>query len=494
MGRSGGSGGGGFSGGGFSGGGRSSGGFSGGSHSGGRSGGGSFGGGGWGAPPPPPRRPYRTAPIIIDNSRRYYGGGGNGGGNGNGQNNSGGSGCGTTLIVVLLVLFLFGGIGFFLMGTPSSSIAKSTVAREALPSNAVTETGYYTDADGDWIHNQGELTAGLRKFYQETGVQPYVYILPNGESTSVPDLKSRAEALYPQLFTDEAHFLLVFCDDGRGGYNCGYTVGSQAKTVMDNEAVSILADYLDRYYNDSSVSEEEIFSNAFAKTADRIMTVTRSPVVPVAVCIAAVIVIALLVSESDVALVMAALVGACLGFMPYNKNPAKMFMGDTGSTFLGYILATISIQGLFKYYAIVSFAVPFLILGLPMFDTLFAIIRRLAHGQNPMSPDRGHIHHRLIDMGLNQKQAVAALYVISSILGLSAVVLTSSGAIKAMLFLMALAVAAFLASRVIFRRDIDKAMQAEKAAAEEKTAQTAESADAADKKTEETNEEKKEDA
>ena len=269
MGRSGGSsGGGGFSGGGFSGGGRSSGGFSGGSHSGGRSGGGSFGGGGWGAPPPPPRRPYRTGPIIIDNSRRYYGGGGGG-------NGGGGSGCGTTLIVVLLVLFLFGGIGFFLMGTPSSSIAKSTVAREALPSNAVTETGYYTDADGDWIHDQSKLTAGLRKFYQETGVQPYVYILPNGESTSVSDLKGRAEALYPQLFSDEGHFLLVFCDDGRGDYNCGYTVGSQAKTVMDDEAVSI--------------------SNAFAKTADRIMTVTQSPVVPVAVCIATVIVIALLV-------------------------------------------------------------------------------------------------------------------------------------------------------------------------------------------------------
>ena len=104
------------------------------------------------------------------------------------------------------------------------------------------------------------------------------------------------------------------------------------------------------------------------------------------------LVIALLVSESDVALVMAALVGACLGFMPYNKNPAKMFMGDTGSTFLGYILATISIQGLFKYYAIVSFAVPFLILGLPMFDTLFAIIRRLLKGQSPLKADRGHVH------------------------------------------------------------------------------------------------------
>ncbi|MBO4914214.1 MAG: undecaprenyl/decaprenyl-phosphate alpha-N-acetylglucosaminyl 1-phosphate transferase, partial [Oscillospiraceae bacterium] len=75
------------------------------------------------------------------------------------------------------------------------------------------------------------------------------------------------------------------------------------------------------------------------------------------------LVIALIVSEGQTALIMASLVGACVGFMPFNKNPAKMFMGDTGSTFLGYILATISIQGLFKYYAIISFAVPFLILG-----------------------------------------------------------------------------------------------------------------------------------
>lgn len=168
------------------------------------------------------------------------------------------------------------------------------------------------------------------------------------------------------------------------------------------------------------------------------------------------LVIALLVSEADVAIIMAALVGACLGFMPYNRNPAKMFMGDTGSTFLGYILATISIQGLFKYYAIVSFAVPFLILGLPMFDTIFAIVRRLAHGQNPMAPDRGHIHHRLIDMGLNQKQAVASLYAVSSILGLSAVVLTASGAIKAMLLLMTLMIVAYIASRVIFPKEIEE--------------------------------------
>ena len=151
---------------------------------------------------------------------------------------------------------------------------------------------------------------------------------------------------------------------------------------------------------------------------------------------------------------MAALAGACLGFMPYNKNPAKMFMGDTGSTFLGYILATYSIQGLFKYYAIVSFAVPFLVLGLPIFDTAFAIVRRVARGQSPMTPDRGHIHHRMMDMGLNQKQTVAALYVVSSLLGLSAVVLTTSGELKAMLLLLTLAAVAYVASRVIFPREI----------------------------------------
>ncbi len=160
------------------------------------------------------------------------------------------------------------------------------------------------------------------------------------------------------------------------------------------------------------------------------------------------LVIALTVSEPDVAILMAALAGACIGFLPYNLNPAKIFMGDTGSTFLGFILATVSIQGLFKFYTIISFAVPFLMLGLPIFDTCFAILRRLAKGQSPMSPDRGHIHHRLIDMGFSQKQAVAVLYVISAILGLSAVVLTTSGVVKAMLFLMALCLAGGVAAMV----------------------------------------------
>ena len=96
-----------------------------------------------------------------------------------------------------------------------------------------------------------------------------------------------------------------------------------------------------------------------------------------AISAATVLVIALICSETQVAIVMAALVGACVGFLPYNLNPAKMFMGDTGATFLGFILATMSIQGLFKFYAVISFAVPFLILGLPIFDTAFAMIRQI---------------------------------------------------------------------------------------------------------------------
>ena len=160
--------------------------------------------------------------------------------------------------------------------------------------------------------------------------------------------------------------------------------------------------------------------------------------------------VALLTENMMIAVTMAALAGACVGFMPYNLNPAKIFMGDTGSTFLGYMLATVSIMGLFKFYAVISFAVPFLILGLPIFDTANAIIRRVAAGRSPMSPDRGHVHHKLIDMGFNQKQAVAILYAISATLGLTAVVLTSSGEVKAIILLLAVLVAIIVGACVIY--------------------------------------------
>ncbi len=158
--------------------------------------------------------------------------------------------------------------------------------------------------------------------------------------------------------------------------------------------------------------------------------------------------ISAIVSEFTIVVIMAALAGACIGFLPYNMNPAKIFVGDTGATFLGFILATMSIQGMFKTYAILSFAAPFLVLGLPIFDTVFAICRRLLHGQSPMHADRGHIHHRLIDVGFNQKQTVLILYLISGILGISAVLLTSSGAVRALLFVVTVLVAAIIGVRI----------------------------------------------
>ena len=167
---------------------------------------------------------------------------------------------------------------------------------------------------------------------------------------------------------------------------------------------------------------------------------------------ASLLVIALLVSDSNVAIILAALLGACLGFIPYNLNPAKIFMGDTGATFLGFILACLSVQGLFKFYAIISFAVPFLILGVPIFDICFAILRRLLKGQNPMKADRGHVHHRLIDMGFNQKQSVAIIYMLTGLLGLSAVVLTTSGEIRALVLIGSILLVAFIGFRLIFAK------------------------------------------
>ena len=161
------------------------------------------------------------------------------------------------------------------------------------------------------------------------------------------------------------------------------------------------------------------------------------------------LVIALVVSDGNVALILAALAGACIGFMPYNLNPAELFMGDTGALLLGYVLATMSVVGLFKFFAIISFVVPFIVLGLPIFDTVFAFFRRLLRGQNPMKPDRKHFHHRLIDMGLSQKQAVAILYGISGILGLIAILIITTGEVRAIMVLITLIIVVLMAAFIV---------------------------------------------
>jgi len=140
------------------------------------------------------------------------------------------------------------------------------------------------------------------------------------------------------------------------------------------------------------------------------------------------------------ALVTAALAGSSLGFLPFNFNPAKIFMGETGAAFLGFTLGVISIQGAMKSYTAISIAIPLLVLGLPLFDTLFAIVRRIVSHKSIMQADRGHLHHRLIDMGLSQRQSVLIMYIASASLGLCAIVLAEKGALSAIILLLAVSI------------------------------------------------------
>jgi UDP-GlcNAc:undecaprenyl-phosphate GlcNAc-1-phosphate transferase len=136
------------------------------------------------------------------------------------------------------------------------------------------------------------------------------------------------------------------------------------------------------------------------------------------------LVVSLLVADPVVSIILAALAGACLGFMPYNFNPAIIFMGDVGSQFLGFVLGVSAIMGLFKFQAIITFIVPLLALAVPLADTAFAFVRRILKGQSPFHADKGHFHHRLMATGLSQKQTVAVLYGVSAIMGLVAVLIS----------------------------------------------------------------------
>lgn len=143
-------------------------------------------------------------------------------------------------------------------------------------------------------------------------------------------------------------------------------------------------------------------------------------------------------------ILITALAGALVGFLPFNFAPAKTFIGDTGSNFLGFALAIISILGSAKTYTAAVIVLPLIVLGLPIFDTMMAIIRRIIKGKSlkaVFKADKGHLHHRIVARGFSQKQAVLILYGISAIFGIFAVILTDSGIWKALSFLLIVIVA-----------------------------------------------------
>lgn len=146
-------------------------------------------------------------------------------------------------------------------------------------------------------------------------------------------------------------------------------------------------------------------------------------------------IVALRQGQVDVAMAAMLLVAAIIGFLPYNFHPARTFMGDSGSNFLGFVLACLAIMGTAKGTAVVSLLIPIIILGIPIFDTFFAIVRRISNHKPIFLPDKGHLHHRLMAMGMSHRRSVVIIYGISAFFSGVAVLLTTITSPKASLLL-----------------------------------------------------------
>jgi len=163
------------------------------------------------------------------------------------------------------------------------------------------------------------------------------------------------------------------------------------------------------------------------------------------------------------AVLYVALAGAVMGFLPYNFNPAKIFIGSTGAYFLGFMMSVISIEGATKAYTALTMVVSLIALGLPIFDTAFAIIRRVLNGKPIGQGDRGHIHHRLIDMGISPKFSVTILYVVTGALGLVSILLANKGLLPAIILVVIISVFVVAGARylagIIGDKQIEKTVE-----------------------------------
>jgi len=151
-----------------------------------------------------------------------------------------------------------------------------------------------------------------------------------------------------------------------------------------------------------------------------------------AVCAAFFVVMASFSGQIYVSALAAALLGAALGFLVYNFNPASIFMGDTGSLFLGFVLASIGIKLRFPdNVPFVTWMVPVLVMGMPIFDTTLVFISRLRRGKNPLTtPGKDHVSHRLRDRGFTTREAVMIHYLASGVFGMCALLVTQSNVVE----------------------------------------------------------------
>ena len=174
-------------------------------------------------------------------------------------------------------------------------------------------------------------------------------------------------------------------------------------------------------------------------------------------CISLLIIFSLNGSPLIAIILITALAGGIVGFLPYNFNPAKTFIGDVGSNFMGFAIAVISILGVAKTYTAIVIIAPIIVLALPIFDTIWAIIRRIVKSKSikgVFKADKGHLHHKLMARGYTQKQAVLILYGITATLGMVAIILLDSGPWKAISFaLLVIAIVAIGYKDIFHLRD-----------------------------------------
>jgi len=160
-----------------------------------------------------------------------------------------------------------------------------------------------------------------------------------------------------------------------------------------------------------------------------------------AIATTSMMVMAVIMNNWPVVFLCSLLLGSIIGFLFYNFHPARIFMGDSGSLFLGYSLAVLSLLG-FKQVTFVSLVIPILILAVPISDTFFAIIRRILQKRPVMQPDKNHLHHRLLEMGLTHRQTVLCIYGIAAFFGSLAVLLSQATALEAIILVIIISIAA----------------------------------------------------
>lgn len=154
--------------------------------------------------------------------------------------------------------------------------------------------------------------------------------------------------------------------------------------------------------------------------------------------------VALRTHQIETAMLILSLGGAAAGFLRYNFNPAQIFLGDSGSLFLGFVIASASVVGVLKSTLVIALIIPILILGVPIFDTMSAIVRRVRARVAIFEADDRHIHHRLIRAGLTQREAVMAIYFVCILLSLSALVVTFMKPLESVVLLSFIFIAALV--------------------------------------------------